>query len=94
MRVTAHPRAARTPTASVKNGIVILAALVLAHDPAQAQQLDQERGTVRACEQAGAALGCATWPEIGASFHLGLHYSDINRLPRRYTQVMPHKMLF
>ena len=73
MRVTAHPRAARTPTASVKNGIVILAALVLAHDPAQAQQLDQERGTVRACEQAGAALGCATWPEICASFHLGLH---------------------
>ena len=73
MRVTAHPRAARTPTASVKNGIVILAALVLAHDPAQAQQLGQERGTVRACEQAGAALGCATWPEIGASFHLGLH---------------------
>jgi hypothetical protein len=90
---------------------------VTVHDPAQAQQLDQERGTVRACEQAGAALGCATWPEIGASFHLGLHplarpavqilgaslgllasgfghYSDINRLPRRYTQVMPHKMLF
>jgi hypothetical protein len=47
MRVTAHPRAARTLTASVKNGIVTLAALVLAHDPAQAQQLDQERATAR-----------------------------------------------
>ena len=32
-----------------------------------------QRGTARACEQAGAALGCATLPEIGASFHLGLH---------------------
>ena len=72
-RLPTHPRAARTPTATVKNGIVILAALVLAHDPAQGQQLDQERATARACEQAGAALGYATWPEIGASFHLGLH---------------------
>ena len=55
------------------NAAIAVLALALLHAPARAQLLDQERATARACEQAGAALGYAMWPEIGASFHLGLH---------------------
>jgi hypothetical protein len=59
------PRDRRQPTAlaaalraalgrGALRGAVILAALVLAHEPIGAQALDQERATIRACEQAGA----------------------------------------
>ena len=40
--------------------MIAILALLLAHDPARAQQLDQERATDRACEQVGAALGYTT----------------------------------
>ena len=44
-------------------------ALADAHDPARAQQLDQERATDRACEQVGAALGYATRDrKLGAQY--------------------------
>jgi hypothetical protein len=36
---------------------IVVLALALLHDPTRAQQLDQERVTARACEQAGSALG-------------------------------------
>jgi hypothetical protein len=50
-------------------------ALALLHDPARAQQLDQERATARACEQVGAALGYATRDR-----KLGAHYAFDCRL--------------
>jgi hypothetical protein len=40
--------------------MIAVLALTLLQQPARAQQLDQERATARACEQAGAALGYAT----------------------------------
>ena len=36
--------------------IIAVLALALLQQPARAQQLDQERATARACEQAGAAF--------------------------------------
>jgi hypothetical protein len=39
---------------------VAVLALALLQQPARAQQLDQERATARACEQAGAALAYST----------------------------------
>ena len=38
----------------------VMIAVLLLQQPARAQQLDQERATARACEQAGVALGYAT----------------------------------
>jgi hypothetical protein len=40
--------------------MIAVLALTLLQQPARAQQLDQERATARACEQAGAAFGYAT----------------------------------